>query len=274
MNRPPLRRTPPTPPSNQNSTSVVTFGQVPKVAGHRVVLYGPGGIGKTTLALLAEGKSAIVDADESLSVLRTGLEELGIALPGVVPAHDWKSLRASLQSSGWDGINNIILDTATKIEEWCMTYTLETVKGEKGVKVYKLEDYGYGKGYQHLFETFLPLLSDLDRHVRAGRNVFLLAHECVSKVPNPSGEDWSRYEPRLQSPSSGKASVRLRIKEWSDHTLFYGYDVAVGENGKAKGSGTRSLYTAELPFCMAKSRTTSEKFDIEKGTTPWPSIIK
>jgi len=79
-----------------------------------------------------------------------------------------------------------------------------------GVAIRRLEDYGFGKGCQHVYETFLPLLSDLDQHVRAGRNVALILHDCTATVPNPKGEDYIRWEPRLQSPASGKASIRLR----------------------------------------------------------------
>ena len=156
----------------------------------------------------------------------------------------------------------------------CATHTLATVKNDKGQYVHRIEDYGYGKGYQFIFDTFLPLMSDLDRHCRSGRNVILIAHECVTTVPNPNGEDWMRYEPRLQCPNSGKAAVRLRLKEWADHVLFLGYDVAVDKDGKGKGSGTRTLYPCELPFCMAKSRTTQTPLVVEDGKTLWANIIK
>jgi hypothetical protein len=240
-----------------------------------VVIYGTGGIGKTSLTLLAEGTNAMVDADESIAVLRPQLEEQGVSIPLIVPATDWKTTRESLKASGWDKVDNIILDTSTKLEEWACNYMLRTVKHpDKNSFMSKIEDFGYGKGYQYLFDTFLPLFADLDVHVRQGRNVFLIAHECVANVPNPNGEDWIRYEPRMQNPATGKASIRARMKEWADHVLFYGYDVAVDKEGKASGSGTRTLYTNERPFCMAKSRTTDQEFVIEKGVSPWASIIK
>lgn len=270
---PPQRRLPP-PPSNQQSARKVAFGQVAESKGQRILLYGTGGIGKSTLACLAPGAVAFVDADESLPILRSQLAEIGAPLPKIVPATDWKSTRDALQSDGWDAIKTIVIDTVTKLEEWCVAHTCRTIKHEKGHVVDKIEDYGYGKGYQYVFDTFLPFLGDLDRHVRQGRNVILIAHECTSSVPNPKGEDWIRYEPRLQNPSTGKASVRYRLKEWADHVLFLGYDVAVDAEGKAKGQGSRTLYTAELPFCMAKSRTTSDQFDVTLGASPWESIIK
>lgn len=129
---------------------------------------------------------------------------------------------------------------------------------EKGNKIQRIEDYGFGKGYQHVYETFLTLLGDLDQHTRAGRNVILICHDCTATVPNPAGEDYLRYEPRLQSPTSGKSSIRLRVREWSDHLLFIGYDLSV-KNGKGdqRTGSSRTIYPVERPHCMAKSRTIS-----------------
>lgn len=237
---------PPPPPAA--SAPGVRFGKVQASAGHRVVLYGPGGIGKTTLAIHAPGPVAFVDLDESLAILRPKCE----VWP--VDASDWQGIRAALQSPGWDDVRTIVIDSATKAEELALAHLLATVRTEKGRAATSIEDYGFGKGYTHLFDAFLPLLGDLDAHCRAGRNVVLICHDCTTTCPNPMGEDWLRYEPRLQSPNSGKASIRLRVREWADHMLWYGYDVAV-EDGKGKGSGTRTIYPTELPHCMAKSRS-------------------
>ncbi len=239
------------------------------------MVYGTGGVGKTTLACSLPGKTAFIDADESLSVLKSQIK----TVPQIVPVTDWPTLIAALNQSGWDGINNIVLDSITKIEEWVVANTLARVLTDANKKAQGVEDYGYGKGFQYVFDTFLPLLAALDRHVREGRNVVLVAHECIVNVANPSGPDWSRYEPRLQSPNSGKASIRYRVKEWADHVLFIGYDVNVekergAKTGKAVGSGTRTLYTSELPQFMAKSRTTCDSFDLTRDAEIWPLIIK
>jgi hypothetical protein len=247
------RAAPPAPPAPQRR-AVLFAGIDPSHAGHRVLLYGPGGIGKTTLAAHAPGPVAFVDLDDSLPRLRPQLGPLATAIRTVPDVAAWADLREALQSDGWDAIRTIVIDTATRAEELCAAHVLATVPHEKGHRVQRLEDYGYGKGTGHVFETFLPLLGVLDRHCRAGRNVILVAHDCTTSVPNPAGEDWLRYEPRLQSPASGKASIRLRVREWADHVLFMGYDVNV-KDGKGQGAGTRTLYPAELPHCMAKSRT-------------------
>jgi hypothetical protein len=276
--RPPTRGVPP-PPSSQSSTAKVAFGDPGPVKGRgqKIILYGTGGIGKSTLSCLAPGPVALVDADESMDILHAQLIAAGIPIPKIVRGvTDWRSLRAAFQASGWDGVGTIVGDTVTKFEEWAVAHTLATKKHpDKGTSVDSIEGYGYGKGFQFVYDVFKGLLGDLDRHVRAGRNVILIAHECTTTVPNPTGEDWLRWEPRLQDPTSGKASIRRTLKEWCDHMIFVGYDIAVDKKGKAEGGGSRTMYPVERPHCMAKSRTCGEDIVLTAiGEDPWPLIIK
>jgi len=258
---------PPTQAAPQPARGPVTFGKPHAGGGHRIVLYGPGGIGKTTLAAALPGPVAFIDLDESLG-------RLGLDVP-VVEAATWADLRSALAADGWDGVRSIVIDTATRAEEMAVEHTLATVL-QDGKRATCIEGYGYGKGFGYVFDTFLPLMGDLDRHARAGRHVVLICHDCTSMVPNPAGDDWLRYEPRLQAPNSGKASIRLRVREWADHVLFVGYDVAA-KDGKGKGSGTRTLYRAELPHCMAKSRTGADPIPLggaADGAAVWREIIR
>jgi hypothetical protein len=256
----------------------VAFGTIPNSSGHRVVIYGPGGIGKTTLACLAPGPVAFFDLDDSLGILRGQLpEDVQKQINRIDPAiaGDWQGIRNTLHMGGWEDIKTIVIDSATKAEELALAWTLANVPHEKGNKIQRIEDYGFGKGYQHLYETFLTLLGDLDQHSRAGRNVILICHDCTANVPNPSGEDWLRYEPRLQSPSSGKSSIRLRVREWADHVLFVGYDMAVKDGkGDQRTGSTRTIYPVERPHCMAKSRTLSESIAMDKfNNTLWIKLL-
>jgi len=250
----------------------VAFGAI-QPQGHRIVLYGPGGIGKTTLSCLAPGPVAMFDLDESLPVLRSQLPNNDQV--NRVGVRTWQEIREALHLEGWEGIRTLIIDSVTKAEELCVAWVIRNVKHEKKeVVIERLEDYGWGKGLGHVYDEFLSLLADLDAHVRAGRNVILIAHDCTATVPNPHGEDWLRYEPRLQSPASGKNSIRLKVREWADHVIFLGYDVSV-EGGKGQGSGTRTLYPCELPHCMAKSRTTDTAVAVTKNDpSVWTQIIK
>lgn len=269
--KPPVK--PPTPPPATGRKSTLTFGRVQKAAGHRIVLYGPGGIGKTTMAASAPGPVAFVDLDDSLPRLRSKLEGAGL-LDNIltIGISTWAELREAVQSDGWGEVKTLVIDSATKAEELAVAHTLENTLCD-GKRATSVEGYGYGKGYGFVFDTFLPLLADLDRICRLGVNVVLICHDCTTTVPNPAGEDWLRYEPRLQSPSSGKASIRLRVREWADHVLFMGYDVSVNKDGKGQGAGTRTLYPTELPHCMAKSRTCGEPFAVGSDDL-WAEILK
>jgi len=277
--KPPSRPRPPAKPPGQTKKtsrvrpSEVAFGKIASNVGRRVGLYGPGGIGKTTLAAMTPGPVAFFDLDDSLPVLASQLPE-GLDLRVIDDARDWQGMRDMLHAPGWDKIRTIAIDSATKAQELCVAWVLANVPGDNGQKIERLEDYGWGKGYTHVYEAFLTLLGDLDSHVRAGRNVLLTMHDCTSNVPNPTGNDWIRFEPRLQAPSSGKASIRLRVREWLDHLLFVGYDVAVNKDGKAQGAGSRTMYPVELPHCMAKSRSLYEPRVVEfQAPATWEGVF-
>jgi energy-coupling factor transporter ATP-binding protein EcfA2 len=250
-------------PSATKKTFAILAGR--QDAAQRVVIYGPGGIGKSTLASLAPGV-AYLD-------IEGGTRDMDV--PRVEGVENFADMRSCLQSDVFDGSASVVLDTATKAEEWAVAHTIATVQNEKGNTVQSIEGYGFGKGYQHVYETFLLLLADLDRQVRNGRNVILLAHDCINDVPNPMGEDFIRYEPHLQSPKSGRASIRNRVVQWADHVLFLGYDV-ISEDGKGKGGGTRRIWPVERPDHIAKSRRISNPtpFANDSDGAIWDSILK
>jgi len=97
----------------RNTSPSVRFGQITAETGHRVVIYGPGGIGKTSLAAVAPGPVAFFDLDDSLPRLNSQLPN-GIDTRLVAGESNgepmWEGLRASLHADGWDGIKTIVID--------------------------------------------------------------------------------------------------------------------------------------------------------------------
>ena len=206
--------------------------------GAKVVIYGPGGVGKTELASLA----AEANAGPVLFIdLEDGTDHLDVAR---VKVDDWSDMRTiTADPTQLDGFGMVVIDSLTKAEELAVAFVVATVPHDTGGNVSSIEGFGFGKGYVHVYEQFVLLAADLDRIARSGIDVVLICHECVANVPNPEGVDWIRYEPRLQSPASGKSSIRHRVKEWADHVLFVSFDAVVSKDGKATGSGTRTTGT-------------------------------
>lgn len=260
---PPATRKPASPaPSNAGPGStivaidqfVVTTGM--QYGAERVLLYGPGGVGKSTLASLLPGKTLFLDLERSTRKL---------SVQRIDTLRSFAELRAVLQSPIVDGYDTIVIDSATKAEELATEWVVESVPHEKGGRVQSIEGYGWGKGWGHVYDAFLQLISDCDRLVEKGKNVVLVCHDCISDVPNPIGEDFIRYEPRLQGGKGGKNSIRARAFEWADHVLFVGYDV-IAKDGKGKGGGTRTIWTSERPDHKAKSRNVKVDVPFEGET--------
>jgi hypothetical protein len=233
---------------------------VQSAAAHKILLFGCGGIGKSELASLL----SMVGIDPLFIDLESGTKFLDVVR--TEPQY-WDELRSVLHDKiALEPFGAVVIDSLTKAEELALAWTLANVKHEKGHAVNSIEGYGYGKGQVHLYETMMLLLGDLDAVARSGRHVVMICHDCVTEVPNPVGENYIRWEPRLASPASGKNSIRHRVKEFSDHALFIGYDVAVDKEGKAQGVGSRAIYCQERPAYMAKSRTLSDTIIYAKGS--------
>jgi hypothetical protein len=217
------------------------------VDAQRIGIFGGGGIGKSKLASLMKLvgiRPLILDVEGSTKFLD---------VERISNIETWSDLRSILHDNELLApYNAIVIDSMTRAEEMAREHTLATVQNGKGKTVERIEDYGFGKGPIYVYETFLTILGDLDAVIRSGKHVVVICHDCKAKVPNPGGEDYIRYEHRL--PETDKAPTRSRLFEWCDHFFFIGYDVAVNDEGKAKGTGTRAIYSTEMPTHRAKVR--------------------
>jgi hypothetical protein len=233
----------------------------------RILLYGPGGVGKTTLA-------AYLPAPLFID-LQDGSKHLNVSR--VRSVKTWAELRGTLAAIAENppqGVKSIILDTATDAEELAKEHVIANRKTERGQSVESIEGFGWGKGWQFVFDEFVALIADLDRIAEKGLHVCLIAHEVSRPVPNPSGEDYIRWEPHLYTgDKKGRGSICERVFQWCDFAFFIGYDV-FAEDGKAQGSGTRTIHTYEMPTHRAKSRlsVTPLPFDLSDAPAIWRAI--
>ncbi len=233
----------------------------------RIGLVGTGGIGKTSLAG-GLPNPIVIDLEGKASVLGIPCVDAGI--------DTYPDVLALLRSDMMDSYSTIIIDSFTRLELFTTKHVVANVPDpDSGIPVSSLDGYGWGKGYTFVFDAMIAVLAELDVLFSKGKNICLIMHECSNIVPNQYGSDFLRWEPRLQSPASGKNSVRLMVKEWLDHLFFIGYDIAPSkEKGKVTGSGTRTIYTTERPHFMAKSLTLSQDYPFPKDSTAvWDALF-
>lgn len=244
----------------------------PTPRGELIGIVGAGGIGKTLLACLIErtaGPVGFIDLDDSLPILVDRLDELALAPQAVRGIKTWRDLVGVMESSIFDGVKNIVIDTSTEAQNLAVTHTIETIPLEGGGKAKSLESYGYGKGYRYLHDTWLDLRWACKQQAAFGRNVILVMHDAIAKVPNPDGADFIRYEPNLYQDNS--VSLRRTTRDFLDHLFYIGYDITASgpkkgeKHGKAVGGGSRTIYCSETATCMAKSRRLAEPIPYEYG---------
>lgn len=239
-------------------------GQV-KGRGERIVIYGEGGVGKSSLASLAP---APVFMD-----LQSGAKDLKVRR--VSGASTLLETREALNTHElWRDCKTIVIDDGTTLQKWCSEHVCATVKHPKSKPIKSIEDYDFGKGLQFIYDHFLLVLGDLDNHARQGRNVILICHQTVEKAPNPDGEDFLRYEPSLQQPPRA-GQLRSFVRDWCDHILFIQLDKTV-KDGRAEGGGSRTIWPQSRPTYWAKSKTlrdpvvfTDPDADPEKAGEVW-----
>jgi len=220
----------------------VISGKVQKAK--KVVIYGPEGIGKSSLAaqfpnpvfIDTEGSTTEMDVDR---------------LPKPT---SWEMLNQQVrwvkQQVGRFG--TLVLDTI----DWAEMLCVDSVCAQHGKK--GIEDFGYGNGYVYTkeeFGRFLNLLSDV---IEVGIHVALVAHSQIVKFEQPDEMGaYDRYQLKLGKKTSSQTAPL--VKEWADMVLFINYktfSVAADAKGtKHKGQGgVRTVYATHHPAWDAKNR--------------------
>lgn len=224
--------------------------------GEKIVMYSKSGVGKTTLASLVPNTVFFGLDDGGRKVIHPVTGERLKVVPGI---EGFQDIRDALHQDNLYGDDTtIVFDTATKLEEIMEPYIFQNYK-QKGATVTAMRQYGWD-GPAHVLDCFRLLLTDLDAHVRKGRNVILLAQLGQITVANAEGVDYLEDGPRVSH--NKQYSVRSEMCEWADHVFRLGYlnfnvskDNDNAKTGKVQGGdATRAVFTGGAQHYIAKSR--------------------
>lgn len=214
----------------------IRSGKIPR--SQKVTVYGPSGIGKTTLGSHMPSP-VLIDTEN-------GSNHLDVAR---IVVTDWESITtavAQLANEDHD-FRTVVFDTADWLEKRLAEHLCRKFNKDS------IEDFGFGKGYVLLAEEFARFLSSLDALLAVGLHVVFLAHSTVRKfdAPDQAGS-YDRYELKLT-----KQCAPL-LKEWSDALLFANFVTKVAEkdSGKLRGVGgkERAIFTTHCAAYDAKNR--------------------
>lgn len=220
----------------------VISGKIEKAK--KVVLYGPEGIGKSSLA--AQFPSPIfVDTEGSTTELTVDRLKKPSSWTELNQQVDWVKGQAGRYKT-------LVIDTV----DWAERLTIEFVTSRSNKQ--SITNFGYGEGFIQLEEEFGKFLNRLSDLVEVGINVVLTAHAKITKFEQPDEMGaYDRYELKLGNKTTAKTAALT--KEWADMVLFINYktfSVATDEKAKKhKGQGgVRTIYTTHHPAWDAKNR--------------------
>ena len=210
----------------------------PQVRAVRCTIYGPEGIGKSTLASRFPD-AVFIDFEH-------GTDSMDVARFDT-PA-DYTLLMDLLYSIAQEDVcKTVIFDTADRLEQIIINHVCNKHQ------IRSIEDAGYGKGYTYLAEAWLELLKLCDKIIDSGKNIVFVAHAQMRKFEQP--DEMGAYD-RWELKLSKKTAPLL--KEWSDILLFCNYktNVVTDEKTKSKKAigGKRVMYANHSPVYDAKNR--------------------
>jgi len=209
----------------------------------KIVIAGPGKIGKTTFAASAPNAIGILTEDGADAVdanafpLATTLDDVYGAIETLLTEeHDFQTV--FLDSLDW--LEPLVNAHVCKSNKWA-----------------SIEAPGYGKGYVAAAEEWRSLLNGLEA-LRQQRNmaVILIAHDKIKHFESPLHDGYDQYVLKLHDRAAAL------VQEWADVIGWANYKIITTQSDsgfgnketKARTTGDRILHVEPHPAHMGGNR--------------------
>lgn len=225
----------------RSRTMNITRGK--KARAQKVVIYGPEGVGKSSLSAQFPDP-LFIDTEgstDNMDVARMDKPSSWMMLNNQIT---WVKANPTV-------CKTLVIDTV----DWAEQLAIESVCATHSKK--GIEEFGYGNGYVYVKEEVGRFLNKLQELVDVGINIVLTAHAQIRTFTQPDEMGaYDRYELKLGKKTSSQTSPL--VKEWADMVLFCNYKTTVLVDEKTRKSkafgGERVMYTTHHPAWDAKNR--------------------
>ena len=222
---------------------LASISKTKRMRAPKIVIAGPGKIGKTTFASLAPGSVGILTEDGADAVD-------AVAFPLCKSLADVHGAIGILLNKDHD-FQSVFIDSLDWLEPLVNAHVCEANKWAS------IESPGYGKGYIAAAEEWRRLLQTLDA-LRARKNmaIILIAHDKIKRFESPLSDGYDQYTLKLHDRASAL------VMEWADVIGWANYQVVTTESDtgygntetKARTTGKRVLHVEPHPAHMGGNR--------------------
>lgn len=262
----------------QPAPAAATTGRLTKVKRGKIkqalrfVIYGPEGVGKSTLAAFSPNPLWF-DCEDGSGRLDVARYQFRDGDGGHVP-HTYGEILAALDdlTANPHEFKTLVIDTADRLESLLWKHVIA-----KSGKAYdNIEAFGYGKGYTVALDEWRGLCSRLDRlRVARDMTIVILAHAQIRTFKSPTTDDYDRFWLRIHEKAGGF------LKEWSDVTGFATFEEGaskiVGSNSdrvRGYSTGRRLLMLKRTAAYDAKTRyAMPDEIELD-AANPWAPLAK
>lgn len=237
--------------------------------GKRVLIFGEGGVGKTTLATKLSGKTLFIDLEGTLYDL---FDEPPTNIKAEYPSN-WDELISLLAAPGTLEYKSVVLDSLTSLETMMWAYiATHCRKAREGYGMVEFSDkalpplkdekeLGGGGADSAKFAMWSRYEAAMNYLAAHGVNVVNLCHDCEKEREDAASGTDIKHEPRLNDPRSGKNSIRKRAFEIHGEVWFIRWETVAKDDTHLTKTGKRIILgqpneerASEFDGVMSKSR--------------------